>query len=189
MTLNLKIVIGSTRPGRVAPVVANWVYEAARAHGGFEPQVVDLADLNLPLLDESEHPARQQYRHEHTKQWSAIVTGADAFVFVTPEYDSFAPAALVNAVQVLFHEWRYKVAAVVSYGGVSGGLRAAQSLRQLLGNVGIMAIPQTVPIPFFSELIGEDGQLTPNDKMAQGASDMFSELQRWAGALKPLRAA
>lgn len=186
MTLSLKIIIGSTRPGRVGPTIAGWVAEAARTHGGFDAGLLDLADFNLPLLDEPGHPAMRKYSHDHTKAWSAAITSADALVFVTPEYDFFPPASLVNAVQVLLHEWRYKPASVVSYGGVSAGLRATQALRQLLGNVGVAAIPQGVPVPFFSEFI-KDGTFTPNEKMAQGAADMFTELAKWAGALKPLR--
>ena len=67
---------------------------------------------------------KQHYEHEHTKRWSAIIDDADAFVFVTPEYDYFAPASLVNAIQCLAKEWNYKPAGIVSYGDISGGLRA-----------------------------------------------------------------
>ena len=114
---------------------------------------------------------------------------ADAYVFVTPEYNFFPPASLVNAIQVVMREWGYKPAGVVSYGGISGGLRATQELRQLLGNVAMVAIPQSVPIPFFPEFIGEDGAFVPNEKMKEGANLMFSELAKWGGALKPLRTA
>jgi len=189
MTLNLKIIIGSTRPGRVGPTVAAWVAEAARAHGGFDVDIVDLEAVDLPILDEPNHPAMQNYTKEHTKRWSAIIGEADAFVFVTPEYDFFAPASLVNAVQTLAREWGYKAAGVVSYGGISGGLRSAQVLRQLLGNVGVMALPQGVPVPSFPSFIDEAGTFTPNDIMAEGATKMFDELAKWSGALKPLRAA
>lgn len=132
MSLKLNIIVGSTRPGRVGPAVGQWVEAQAREHGKFEVELVDLASFQLPLLDEASHPAMQQYEHEPTKRWSASVASADAFVFATPEYNYFAPASLVNAVQVLLKEWGYKPAGVVSYGGVSGGLRAAQTLRQLL---------------------------------------------------------
>ena len=186
MTLKLKIIIGSTRPGRVGPTVAAWVNQAAKAHGKFSIELVDLADLDLPLLDEATHPAMQKYEHEHTKRWSAIVGEADAFVFVTPEYDFHTPAALINAVQVLLKEWTYKPAGVVSYGGISGGLRSAQVLRSLLGNVGVAAIPQSVPIPFFSSFINDDGVFTPNDKMDEGMTLMLDELVKWAEALEPL---
>lgn len=187
MTLKLKVITGSTRPGRVGPTIAKWVVEAAEANGNFTVEAVDLDAMNLPLLDEAKHPAMQQYEHEHTKRWSAVITDADAFVFVTPEYDYFAPASLVNAVQVLLKEWKYKPAGVVSYGGVSGGLRSAQSLRQLLGNVGVAAIPEGVPLPFFPTFIDDSDTFVPNDKVKEGTDIMFAELARWAAALKPMR--
>lgn len=188
MTLKLKIIVGSTRPGRVGPTVGSWVEKAAREHGGFDVELVDLADQNLPLLDEPAHPAMQQYEHDHTKAWSAKMAEADAYVFVTPEYDSFPNAALINAIQALVREWSYKPAGVVSYGGISGGLRAGQELRLMLAGLGIMPIPQGVPVPFFSEFIDDNAVFTPNEKMADGAKLMFAELAKWGDALKPLRA-
>jgi len=187
MALKLKIITGSTRPGRVGPTIAAWAAEAAKAHGGFEVESVDLADINLPLLDEPAHPAAQQYTHEHTKRWSAVIGDADAFVFVTPEYDYHAPASLINAIQVLYREWNYKVAGIVSYGGISGGLRSAETLRGLLATVNVMPIPQVVPIPFFSEFIGDDGVFVPNDKIKEGTGLMLGELVKWATALKTIR--
>ncbi|HVG49636.1 MAG TPA: NADPH-dependent FMN reductase [Rubellimicrobium sp.] len=187
MALKLNIVVGSTRPGRVGPRIAQWVQGVAEEHGGFDVELVDLAAFGLPLLDETAHPRLGQYENEPTRRWSASVASADAFVFVTPEYDYFAPAALVNAVQVLLKEWAYKPAGVVSYGGISGGLRASQSLRQLLGNVNVHALPQSVPVPFFSQHIGEDGVFRPGSQTQDGARLMFDELLKWAGALRTLR--
>ncbi|KKB75839.1 NADPH-dependent FMN reductase [Devosia soli] len=186
MTLKLKIIIGSTRPGRVGPTIAKWVEEAARTHGKFDVELVDLLELKLPLLDEAVHPAMQKYEHPHTKRWAKIVSEADAFIFVSPEYNFFAPASLVNAIQTLLKEWGYKAAGVVSYGGISGGLRAAQTLRQLLGNVNVHALSQTVPVPMFSQFIGEDGVFRANEAMTAGLNTQLEELHKWAGALKPL---
>ena len=187
MTLKLNIIIGSTRPGRVGPVIAQWLKEAADEHGKFAVELVDLADFDLPLLDEAAHPATRQYANEPTKRWSASVASADAFLFVTPEYDYFAPAALVNAVQVLLHEWLYKPAGVLSYGGVSGGLRSAQVLRQLLSNVNVHALPQVVPVHFFQQFI-DDGVFRPNEQIQNGVNGMLDELHKWARALRSLRA-
>ena len=187
MARRLNIIIGSTRPGRVGPVIARWISEAAIEHGMFDVELVDLADFGLPLLDEAAHPKAQQYLNEPTKRWSASVASADAFLFVTPEYDYFAPAALVNAVQTLMLEWFYKPAGVVSYGGISGGLRSAQVLRQLLGNVNVHALPQVVPIPNFPQFIGDDGMFRPNEPMTDGLNGLLDELHKWAEALKALR--
>ncbi len=187
MSLKLTIIIGSTRPGRVGPTVARWVEQAARQHGKFGVELTDLADVSLPLLDEAKHPRFQHYEHEHTKRWSKIVESADAFIFVTPEYDYFAPAALVNAVQTLMREWHYKAAGIVSYGGISGGLRSATSLAQLLGNVNVHALPQVVPVPMFPQFIDNDGIFTPNEQMAAGMTSQLDELYKWAVALKTMR--
>jgi NAD(P)H-dependent FMN reductase len=187
MALKLNIIIGSTRPGRVGPVIAQWQKEAATEHGKFDVELVDLAKFGLPLLDEAAHPMAQQYANEPTKRWSKSVASADAFVFVTPEYDYFVPAALVNAVQALMLEWLYKPAGVVSYGGISGGLRSAQVLRQLLGNVNVHALPQVVPVPNFPQFIGEDRVFRPTKQMKDGVKSMLDELHKWAGALKKMR--
>lgn len=186
MTLKLNIIVGSTRPGRAGLVIAQWLREAAARHGTFSVELVDLADFKLPILDETAHPATRCYSNAPTIKWSASVASADAYLFVTPEYDYFAPAALVNAVQVLLHEWTYKPAGVVSYGGVSGGLRSAQVLRQLLSNVNVHALPQVVPIQFFSQFVS-DGVFRPNEQIESGVIGMLDELHKWAGALKGLR--
>lgn len=187
MALKLNIVIGSTRPGRVGPVIAQWIHKAALGHDKFDVELVDLAEFALPLLDEAAHPKTQQYANEPTKRWSSSVASADAFLFVTPEYDYFAPAALVNAVQTLMLEWFYKPAGVVSYGGISGGLRSAQVLRQLLGNVNVHALPQVVPVPNFPQFIGNDGVFAANEMMQDGLNGLLDELFKWADALKALR--
>jgi NAD(P)H-dependent FMN reductase len=186
LALKLNIIIGSTRPGRAGPVIAQWLKEAAEEHGKFAVELVDLADFDLPLLDEAAHPAARQYSNPSTKRWSVSVASADAFLFVTPEYDYFAPAALVNAVQVLLHEWLYKPAGVLSYGGVSGGLRSAQVLRQLLSNVNVHALPQVVPVHSFSQFI-DNGVFDPNDQIRGGVTTMLDELHKWARALRGLR--
>ncbi len=124
---------------------------------------------------------------QHTKRWSESVASADAFVFVSPEYNYFAPPSLVNAITYLSKEWNYKPAGVVSYGGISGGLRAAQSERLLFTTLKMMPIPEGVPIPLFSQHIGDDGVFRPTEPVVDGANLMLGELHRWAEALKPMR--
>lgn len=188
MADKLKIIIGSTRPGRAGPTIARWAYDQAVVHGRFDVELLDLADFDLPLMDEPRHPRLRHYEHEHTRRWSEAVGSADAFLFVAPEYDYFPSAALVNALQYLSQEWHYKTATVVSYGGVSGGLRATQELRQLLGNLNMMPIPQTVPIPFFPKFITEEKIFVPDAPVVEGLKLALDELAKWSAALKPLRA-
>ncbi|WP_274630285.1 NADPH-dependent FMN reductase [Arvimicrobium flavum] len=189
MTLKLHTIICSTRPGRVGPKVAEWFNGVASAHGKFAPELVDLADFNLPAFDEPKHPAMQQYEHEHTKRWAASVASADAFAFVMPEYDFFPPATLVNAVQFVAREWHYKPAVIVSYGGISGGLRAAQAAKLLFTGVKMMPIPEGVPVPMVGQHVGEDGVFRPTDVIVGGARLALDELHKWTVALKPARAA
>ena len=188
MTLRLNVIIASTRPGRIGPSVAQWFHEYAAEHGAFEPELVDLAAFNLPVYDEPKHPRLQQYEHEHTKAWSRSVASADAYAFVTPEYNFFAPPALVNALDFVYSEWGRKPAGLVSYGGVSGGLRAAQSLKMILTSLNVMPISQGVAVPMVSSMVGEDRIFEPNELIVASAKSLLDELAVWATALKPTRA-
>ncbi len=184
----LRVIIGSTRPGRVGPAVADWITERAREHGGFDVEVTDLADLNLPIFNEPNHPRLKQYVHQHTKDWSTLIEGADAFIFVTPEYNYGFNAALKNAIDYLFNEWHNKPAGIVSYGGVAAGTRATQMLKQVVTALKIMPVPEAVNIPFIRELLDEDGRLKPTEIMEASATAMLDELLRWTESLRPLRA-
>lgn len=186
--MKLNIVICSTRPGRIGPAVARWFLGAAQAHATFEAELVDLADFALPIFDEPHHPRLRNYQHDHTKAWSASVEAADAFVFVTPEYNFSPPPAFVNAFNYLFFEWNHKPASFVSYGGASGGMRAVQMEKLMLTSVKIMPIPEAVAIPMVGQQIDADQVFTPTEGQARAVPGMLDELARWAGALKPLRA-
>src|SRR5215210_5486798 len=122
--VQLTVIIASTRPGRKGKVIAHWFVERARHDGRFEIDVADLAEIDLPFLDEPKHPRLREYTHQHTKDWSARVDAADAFVAVHPEYNYAINAPLKNAFDFLHHEWAGKPIGFVSYGGRSSGLRA-----------------------------------------------------------------
>lgn len=182
----LSVVIGSTRPGRVGLPIGQWFFERAVSHGKFEVQLVDLKEVNLPLLDEAKHPRLGQYEHEHTKAWSKLVKESDAFVFVTPEYNFSAPPALLNALDFLYHEWAYKPAGFVSYGGQSGGIRAVQMLKQPLISMKVVGLPEAVVIPFFSQFM-DAGAFKATEALEKMAATLLDELARWAPALAVLR--
>lgn len=188
MNLKLHVIICSTRPGRVGPAVARWFLEFARAHGRFEVGLVDLAEVDLPMYDEPVHPSRAQYRHEHTKRWSAIVSAADAYVFVTPEYNFSPPPTFVNALDYVYREWNYKPCGFVSYGGVSGGLRATQMERLHATTLKMMPMMESVMVPMVaSQLDPGDGHFTASRHNESAGQAMLDELWRWAEALKPMR--
>lgn len=186
----LLIIISSTRPGRVGPSIAGWFEERARAHGGFQTlEVVDLAQLALPLLDEPNHPRLRRYTRDHTHAWSAIVDRADAVVMVTAEYNYGYPAPLKNAFDYLNHEWRHKPIGFVSYGGVAAGTRAVQQLKQVVTAVAMMPVSVSVNIPFVAQFLDDDGVVQANEIMTTAAADMLDELVALEHALAPLRSA
>jgi NAD(P)H-dependent FMN reductase len=143
MKPRLHTLITSTRPGRQGPAVARWFHAVAAEHGGFDASLVDLADFKLPVFDEPNHPSAQEYRHAHTRAWSDSVATADAFVFVTPEYNAGPPPSLLNALDYLYREWNCKPVAFVSYGGVSGGQRAVQMLKQIVTTLKMMPMAES----------------------------------------------
>ncbi|MEW2330059.1 NADPH-dependent FMN reductase [Micromonospora chersina] len=184
----LQIIIASTRPGRLGLPVAEWINTVAVKHGGFDQvELVDLAEWNLPFMDEPNHPRLRRYEHQHTRDWSATIDRADAFLIVMPEYNFGYTAPLKNAIDYLAHEWAYKPVGLVSYGGVSAGTRAAQMIKQVLTTLKMTPIPEAVHIPFVAQFIDDDGSLRPNETMDAGAEAMLDELVRWTSALAPLR--
>ncbi len=187
MALKLHIIICSTRPGRVGPSIAQWFHQFAVRHGKFDAQLIDLAEFNLPVYDEPEHPVKQNYQHEHTKRWAASVAAADAYAFVTPEYNFGPPPSLLNALNYVYKEWNYKPAALVSYGGVSGGMRAAQSEKNMLTALKMMPMVEAVAIQNVHQHFDQEKKFMPNEHHDKSAGALLDELHKWAVALKTLR--
>ncbi len=187
MLPKLHIVICSTRPGRVGPSVARWFHEFAGSHGKFDTQLIDLADFNLPVYDEPIHPAQQKYQHAHTKAWSESVAAADAYIFVTPEYNYSPPPSLVNALDYVYREWNYKPCGFVSYGGVSGGLRSVQAVKLQITTLKMMPMMEGVMVPMVANLIDEGGSFRSNELIDKSAVTLLDELRYWADGLKAMR--
>ncbi len=183
----LKIITSTVRPGRKGPLVANWIYEFAKRHTNFDIELLDLAEINLPMMNEANHPVLKKYEHEHTKRWSAKIDEADAFIFVTAEYDYNYPAPLRNALEYLSQEWAYKPAGVVSYGGVSAGTRALNSLKNDLASLKVVALTEAVNFPFFQQNIDDQNVFKANDISHQAADIMLKQLRRWTKGLKLIR--
>jgi NAD(P)H-dependent FMN reductase len=184
----LIIIIASTRPGRIGVPVANWFMEQAGAHDGFELELIDLYELDLPLLDEPNHPRLRQYTKEHTRAWSETVDTADAVVFVTAEYNHSYTAALKNAIDYLHNEWHHKPLGFVSYGGVAAGTRAMQALKPVAIALALVPVVAAVNIPFVQQFLSDDGTIVGNEVMVDAASAMLDELMTMHRALAPLRA-
>jgi len=183
----LLIISASTRPKRRGRAIADWAVGQAEAHGAFKVALADLAEINLPFLDEPEEPTERAYVHEHTKNWSATVDAADAFVFVLPEYNNSFTAPLKNALDFLYYEWHYKPVGFISYANASAGLRAAQGIRPAVTALRMVPVPENVAIHYVGRTIGEDGVFNPTEAMAGSATALFDELARLAPVLAPLR--
>ncbi|MFB6549439.1 NADPH-dependent FMN reductase [Streptomyces sp. NPDC056405] len=184
----LTVVIGSIRPGRAGLPIGQWFSERAHAHGGFEVRIADLAVFDLPLMDEPHHPRLHRYQHEHTKRWAGVVESSDAFVLVTPEYNYGYPASLKNAIDYLCVEWKDKPVGFVSYGGVAGGTRAVQQLKQVVTTLKMLPVFESVTIPFHAGLLdSENLRLNATDVLNQAADAMLGELIRTESALRSLR--
>jgi NAD(P)H-dependent FMN reductase len=184
---NLKIIIASTRPGRKGPALADWIFDTAKKHTEFSGELLDLAEINLPFLDEPNHPRMQQYEKEHTKKWSATITSADAFIIVTPEYNFGYPAPLKNALDFLYNEWTYKPVGFVSYGGMAGGTRSVQALKQVVTAMKMVPIVESVNIPFFTKHIDEQNKFNADEHIQKSAEEMLKELLKWTETLQQLR--
>lgn len=184
----LAVVIGSTRPGRVGEPIARWVATQAATRGDLEVDLVDLAEVGLPLLDEPHHPRLGQYTQEHTRAWSRRIREADGFVFVTPEYNHGYSAVLKNAIDYLYDEWRHKPVGFVSYGGNSGGLRAVQQLKQVVVALNMVPVVEAVSLPFVGSMLHADGSLEPSQSMEHSLKSMLDAVTQWGSTLSVMRA-
>jgi NAD(P)H-dependent FMN reductase len=184
--LNVGIIIGSTRPGRKAEVVARWVYDIAAKRGDASFEVVDIADFDLPLLDEAVPPSMNQYSKPHTKAWAAKIATFDAFVFVTPEYNHSISGALKNAIDFLYEEWHNKAAGFVGY-GLHGAVRAVEHLRLVMAELHIADVRAQVALSLFTDF--EDMKVfQPADHHEEMLDRVLDQVVAWSDALAPLRA-
>jgi NAD(P)H-dependent FMN reductase len=183
----LKIIVGTVRPGRKGPAIADWITELAKQHPAFETELVDLAEVNLPFMDEPNHPRFKKYTKEHTMKWSERIDDADAFIFVTPEYNFGYSPVLKNAIDFLMQEWAYKPVAFVSYGGVSAGTRAVQQMKQIVSALSMMPIAESINLPAFTKHINEQGKFVTEEMLDTTAKQMLDSLAKWTTALKTMR--
>ncbi|GAA3498235.1 NAD(P)H-dependent oxidoreductase [Streptomyces prasinosporus] len=189
-TYRLVVIVGSVREGRFGPVVGSWVAEQAREHGGFEVEVVDLAEIDIPLALPAAPPkyAGDDYpRPAGMAPLTSALEGADAFVVVTPEYNHSYPASLKAAIDWHFTQWTAKPVAFVSYGGAAGGRHAVLHLENVLTELHAVTIRDGLAFPnYFTAW--QDGR--PLDPEAPGyAKTLLEQLAWWAGALRSAREA
>ena len=183
--IKIAIIIGSTRPGRHGEAVAWWVHDLAVKRGDAEFEVVDVASFPLPLLDEPMPASAGQYTLPHTRAWAATIASADAYVFVTPEYNHSAPGALKNAIDFLYAEWNNKAAGFVSYGS-TGGTRAVEHLRPVMAELQVADVQTQVALSLFTDF-EHFSILRPAAHHEEALTGMLDQLISWGNALKALR--
>lgn len=184
----VKIILASTRPGSSGPAIGAWIADRTRNSGTFDQvEVLDLAQVNLPFLDEPEHPRLGRYTHAHTLAWSHDIDTADALVIVTPEYNGGFPAPLKNALDFLHAEWHNKALGFVTYsGGPHGGSGAATMLAPVTATLGLVTTDAAVAIPRASTQV-IDGAFMPTGANEAALASMLDELAATDRRLAPLR--
>lgn len=173
-------------------MVAEWVTDLASHHLAERAriQLIDLADFDLPLLNEPVPAAFDHYTHDKTRAWAQTIEAFDGFIFVVPEYNHSMPAAVKNAIDFLFAEWNNKAAGFVSY-GLHGGVRAVEHLRLTLAEVKVACVRSQVALSLFTDFsiddITEPGELSPAEHHEPTLRRMLDELAEWSSALRVLR--
>ena len=185
MTMQIAIITGSTRPNRNNIAVARWVLALAAKRADARFALVDIADYELPLLDEPLPPVLGRYSHTHTKRWAAKIAAFDGYVFVTPEYNHGTSAALKNAIDYLYAEWNDKAAGFVSYGAV-GGARSVEHLRLVMGNLMVADVTKQVCLSLFTDFENMS-VFRPDPRHEAELHAMLDQVIAWAGALRTLR--
>ncbi|MER2029952.1 MAG: NADPH-dependent FMN reductase [Solibacillus sp.] len=177
--LNIGIILGSTREGRVSPQVGAWVKELADKRGDANYTIIDIADFKLPLLGEPGGDA------SGAAGWSEAIAKQDGFVFIVQEYNHSITGALKNALDYLRDEWNNKAAGIVSYGSV-GGARAAEHLRGILGELLVADVRVHPALSLFTDF--ENGTtFKPKDVQADSVNQMLDQVIPWSKALKTIR--
>ncbi len=180
--VHIGIIIGSTRPGRKGLDVANWVYSIAAKRSDATFELLDLLAFNLPVLDE---PSPHQHSKAHTKTWADKVQACDGYVFVTPEYNHATSGALKNAIDFLYPEWNNKAAGFVGYGG-SGGARAIENLRLIMGELQVADVRAQVQLSLLTDFENFT-TFRPVSVQEQYVNTMLDQVVAWSSALKSLR--
>ena len=187
----IAIIIGSTRPGRRGRAVAEWVAAvSAQEQPTVDFEIVDLADFELPLLDEEQPALFGRYGHAHTRRWAEAIAGYDGFVFVTPEYNHSIPGALKNALDFIYAEWNNKAAGFVGY-GLHGGARAVEHLRLILAELKVATVRTQVGLSLHDDFTltvpTEPGAFTPGAHQHRALSGLLDDVVVWSRALQPVR--
>lgn len=184
--MRIGIVIGSIRDGRKGEAVGRWVAEQASSRTVADYEVLDLRELDVPLLTDAEPPgaADKEYDSPQVQAWSRAVSACDGFVFVTPEYNHGIPGAFKNAFDSLWPEWTHKAVAFVSYGS-DGGVRAVEAWRPVVAAAMMVGVRATVSLGTFTDW--DEERFTPQERRAEELAGTLDAVEQMTGTLLPLR--
>ncbi len=189
--LHIKVIVGSTRPGRFSEKVLPWLHTELAKHTDLQVEVLDLKDHPLPFFDSPMSPAYVEngdYGNDAINAWGKKIAEADAFIMISPEYNHGTSGILKNALDVVYREWNNKPVGFISYGS-AGGARAVEQLRQVAVELQMASTRNAVHIQAPWLLSNEDGSLKDGvlDPYTQSLGNMLTQLTWWGEALKAAR--
>lgn len=186
--MNILVVLGSIREGRVGDKVASWVMKQAKNRDGVVYELLDLKDYPMKFYQEAKYPSQLhgQSSDKNANRWIKKVGEADGFLIITPEYNRGTSGVLKNAIDYPSNEWHKKPIAFVGYGGMSGGGRAVEQLR--LNSIELQSVPirEGILIQFAGSKL-KDGQLEADEHLESGMSKTFDQLEWYSKVLKSAR--
>ena len=187
--IKIQFILGSTRDGRSGEKIFNWLKEQVSKNKGFkaEAEFIDLKEWDLPFLKDAVSPSMGKYSDPLVIKWSEKIDSADGYVFITPEYNHGYSAVLKNALDLIYKEWNNKPLAFVSYGGISGGTRAVQQLKQVVIELQMFPIRNAVAIPMIWQAFDEKGQLKNVESYNQSLQPMLENIVYYSSVLKEAR--
>ena len=188
--LRVAVIIGSARGGGAGRSIAEWFTRHVSHRPDIDLDVVDVAALDLPVSmpgwDGLSAPAPKT--QAVLADVSPRLAAAEAFVIVTPEYNHSFPASLKNLIDWHYTQWQAKPIGFVSYGGLSGGLRAVEQLRQVFAELHAMTVRDSVSLHGPWSGLGEDGRPLDPAVLESAAKNMVDQLLWWGRALRTARA-
>lgn len=183
--IDIAIIVGSTRPGRRAVPIANWIHGIASKRGDARFQLVDILDFDLPLLDEPAPAMTGKYAQQHTRNWAAKIDFFDAFIFIAPEYNHGMSASLKNAIDFLYKEWNNKAAGLVGY-GAGEGARVVEQLRLVMAEMQVATVRAQVGLSLFTDFENFH-TFKPAPHREAAVTPMLDQLIAWGMALRAMR--
>jgi len=186
--VKIQVIMGSTRQGRFVEQPAQWIFEKLKEKKDVEAELIDLRDWNLPFFNESVSPSMNKgvYELPLAAEWAKKVGEADGYIIIAPEYNHGYSAVLKNALDYVYHERNNKPVGFVSYGGISGGTRSVQQLRQVVIELQMVPIRNGIHIPMYWNNLDETGNLAM-EAHKEGTENFLRQLLSWAKNLKIMR--